>query len=123
MSMTKTNIQPKPCYFCNKKVAYEPLTEMERFEAKVFFCHFCLVEYVYWSNNHVTYSIYSTYRDKMYRWTASNTRARLWYVKNPGIPGTKKNQNIELLKTFNSDIPNITPDNFIDKLPIYLLFL
>ena len=59
----------------------------------------------------------------MYRWTTTGTAAHLWYVKTPGIPGVKQNEDLELLKTFKENVPDITPDNFLDKLSVYLLFL
>jgi hypothetical protein len=60
----------------------------------------------------------------MYRWTiTANGHAQLWYIKNPGTPGTRKNEDLEFIRAFCEDIPNITPDNFADKLAIYLLFL
>jgi hypothetical protein len=74
-------------------------------------------------SDNISVSIYATHNSKMYRWTSTGTAAHLWYIKTPGIPGTRKNENLELIKTFNQDIPIITPDNFIEKLSVYLLFL
>lgn len=116
-----------PCKFCNQEVVYKPLEEMENYGVRIYFCYDCNVEYLYWMNSniedHISVSIYATHNNKMYRWTETGAAAHLWYVKTPGIPGTRKNENLELIKTFNQDIPTITPDNFIDKLSVYLLFL
>jgi hypothetical protein len=74
-------------------------------------------------SDNISVSIYATHNSKMYRWTSTGAAAHLWYIKTPGIPGTRKNENLELIKTLNQDIPIITPDNFIEKLSVYLLFL
>lgn len=116
-----------PCKFCNQDVVYRPIDKPETNSVKIYFCYDCSAEYIYWLDfnyeNYITTSIYITHHHKMYRWTTTGSIAHLWYVKTPGIPGVKKNEGLELLKTFEEDIPNITPDNFLDKLSIYLLFL
>lgn len=116
------------CKFCQQDVLYRPLEELEHLGVKVYFCYDCSAEYLYWDNANLgssfaTTSIYTTYKDKMYRWTTTGNSAHLWYIKTPGIPGTRKNENLELIKTFNSNLPDITPDNIQDKLSVYLLFL
>jgi hypothetical protein len=122
--MTLNAFKPAPCKFCGREVSYEPLKEMEEYGVKVYFCHPCLAEYVYWNDGaHATASVYITYRDRMYRWTVSNDMGQLWYIKNPGVPGTRRNENLELIKTFRRDIPHINPSNFLEKLSIYLVFL
>lgn len=116
-----------PCKFCYQEVQYKPLAEMENYGVRVYFCYDCNTEYLYWMNpnisDNISVSIYATHNSKMYRWTSTGVAAHLWYIKTPGIPGTRKNENLELIKTFNQDIPIITPDNFIEKLSVYLLFL
>lgn len=115
------------CKFCNKEILHKPIEEMEKYGVKVYFCYNCSTEYIYWINSnfgdYISVSIYTTHNNKMYRWTTSGTTAHLWYIKTPGIPGTRKNENLELLRTFSQDIPSITPDNFLEKLSVYLLFL
>ena len=121
-----SEFQPKLCKFCDQQVSYEPLAELEKHGTKVYFCHPCQAEYVYWANGSAaSTSIYRTYKDKMYRWTVSPNKdmSYLVYVKNPGIPGSRLNENMQILQVFRQDIPNITPDNFIDKLSVYLIFL
>ena len=117
----------EPCKFCGQEVEYKPLEEMKQYGVAVYFCYKCLTEYIYWMNSnfgdYISVSIYATHNNKMYRWTTTGTAAHLWYIKTPGIPGTRKNENLELLKTFNQDIPTITPDNFLEKLSVYLLFI
>lgn len=114
------------CQFCGKYAQYSPIEDMKKFNAKVYFCYTCSVEYIYWGNGgYTSISIYSTYNNKMYRWSfiASTGEAFLFYVKIPGIPGTRRNDGVELIKSFKSNIPTITPANFVDKLAVYLLFI
>jgi len=121
-----SDFQPKPCQFCQQEVSHEPLKGLEEYGVKVYFCHDCLAEYVYWTDGaEASSSVYRTYRDKMYRWTVTPQRdtAYLVHIKKPGVPGSRHNEDMHILKVFKSDFPNITPDNFIDKLSVYLVFL
>lgn len=90
------------------------------------FCYRCSAEYIYFLDEKpFSISLYTTINDKMYRWTTYRhcKDSQLWYVKNPGIPGVRRNSGLEFIKAFNLDAPKITPDNISNKLPIYLLFL
>lgn len=115
------------CKYCHQLTAYAPLKEMEEHGVKVYFCVICSAEYTFWQDGDpMSENLYITIRDKMYRWNYSPAadEARLWYIKNPGIPGTRKNEDVKFLQVFKgSDIPNITPSNFEEKLRTYLLFL
>jgi hypothetical protein len=124
--MTTSNHHPTFCKFCGKEASYEPLDIEDNIMHDVFFCHHCSVEYIYWnweSGHAMHFSIYKTFNNKMYRWSPYGSTAHLWLIRNPGIPGTKRNENLELIKTFRGNLPNITPDNFVDKLSVYLLFI
>ena len=113
------------CRFCGRVATYAPLEEMDRYNIRVYFCHPCQAEYLFWANDDAaSWSLYTTYNGRMYRWTLSVTgSAQLWHIKTPGIPGTRRNENLEFIRGFVNDIPNMTPDNFLDKLSIYLVFL
>lgn len=116
----------QPCKFCQQDVLYRPIEELEHLGVKVYFCYDCSAEYLYWGSDSIdSVSIYTTYRERMYRWTviSGGTSAHLWYIKTPGVPGSRKNEDMELIKTFKEDLPIITPDNFIEKLSVYLLFI
>jgi len=101
---------------------------MENHGIKVYFCDTCFAEYTFWQDGEpMSENLYVTVRDKLYRWnySPSTDTARLWYIKSPGIPGTRKNDDVKLIHTFKgyNDIPNITPANFEEKLRTYLLFI
>lgn len=128
---------PKICRFCSGPVPYTPLAEMEELDVKVYFCSTCIAEYCYfWDDVHGSWqrngqpssvSLYTTINTKVYRWTISSTGdANLWYIKNPGIPGTRKNIDLECLKSFmtkDGSVPEITPQNINDKIRTWLVFL
>lgn len=127
-----TTHHPKECRFCLKPPVSTPLDEMKRHNIEVYFCYTCKAEYLYWNDGELaSWSLYITHHDKMYRWTVSvwqsetglKNTGQLWYVKDPGIPGTRKNSNLQLIKTFTEDFPAITPENFPIKLPTYLIFI
>lgn len=113
------------CKFCKWEVSYCPLKEMEEHGVKIYFCVPCQAEYLFWKNTR-SFSLYTTINDKMYRWSImwGGSVAHLWYVKDPGIPGIKRNKNLELLKDFSKDdIPHITPQNVNSKIKAWLPFL
>lgn len=128
---------PKACTFCGGVAAYSPLVEMEEHNVKVYFCSDCRAEYLYfWDSrsenwrlhgNPSSISLYTTINDKMYRWTISSTGdGLLWYVKNPGVPGSRKNSDMEPVKSFRvkeGAVPDITPQNINDKVRTWLIFL
>jgi hypothetical protein len=115
----------EPCRFCQQDVSYAPLDSMEGLGIKVYFCYTCSAEYMYSMhfNTFNSTSIYATFNNKMYRWSMTGNAAHLWYIKTPGIPGCKENKDLDLIKTFKDNLPDITPDNFIEKLSVYLLFI
>jgi hypothetical protein len=49
--------------------------------------------------------------------------AHLWEVKVPGEPGLKINKDLVLIKTFKNNIPEITPDNILNKITSWLPFI
>lgn len=117
-----TDLTPDPCKFCKASVSHAPL--QDTYGAQIYFCYPCSTEYIYWDGGkYYSASIYVTYRNKMYRWTMYDDISQLWYVKTPGEPGVRKNENLELMKVFKDNLPDITPNNFLEKLPVYLLFL
>lgn len=122
----------KVCRFCLQEVPYRPLKEMEEHDIDVHFCDTCNAEYLYWKDkdNWVSWSLYVTIGERMYRWTYSSAEtAQLWWVKDPGIPGTRANRNLEPVyhcgfkNAFESTpIPDITPQNAIDKIRLLIMF-
>ena len=124
VTLTQTEM---PCKFCEKSSQYSPLQEMESHGVRVYFCHDCQAEYLYWSDGgSLSTSLYTTINDKMYRWTVSNNfNAILWYVTDPGTPGVRKNKSLKFIKEFvnQAEVTTITPQNIVDKLKTYLLFL
>jgi hypothetical protein len=119
-------VNPKPCKFCGKAASYCPLDEMEQYGVKVYFCHPCKAEYLFWPNGvRSSISLYTIINHKTYRWTIlKENTAQLWYVKDPGIPATRLNHNLDLIKFFNgSDMPELTPQNINDKIRTWLIFI
>lgn len=117
--------QPKPCQFCANGASYAPLDEMEKHGVKVYFCYECRAEYLYFSDGlAASVSLYTEINQRMYRWTVTSQNvAQLIYIKNPGIPGTRKNENLEFIKSFQKDFPQVTPQNINEKLRTWLVFL
>lgn len=111
------------CGYCKKEAVYSPLKDMEVHEVKVYFCHSCNAEYLFWQDGSLaSQSLYVTINNKMYRWTEGAGIYQLWYVKTPGEPGVRINQNMESIKAFRFDnYPVITPENIEQKVKIMLL--
>jgi len=119
---------PKPCQFCQQFPLYNPLEEMEHYGVKIFFCHTCKAEYLYWrtNQNYSSVSLYTEIQGKMYRWTyRTQGYSQLWWVKNPGIPGTRRNRDLQSILHVSPEegIPDITPANINSRVRTWLLFL
>ena len=98
---------------------------MEEYDVEVHFCDTCQTEYLYWSDDEpLSWSLYTIVNGKMYRWTYSmNGTALLYFVKEPGIPGTRKNNGLEKLYSCPIDAgPEMTPQNVADKIKTILVF-
>jgi len=121
--------QPKPCQFCGRMAGYAPLDEMESHGVGVFFCEPCQAEFLYYQGGDLaSSSLYTTVNHRMYRWTVtSGGHGQIWYVKEPGIPGKKKNEGLEAVKSFDPSkgdiVPQLTPSNINEKLRTWLVFL
>lgn len=124
--------KPKSCKFCptkNYNAVYAPIDDMERHGAHVFFCHACQAEYIYFADGICACtSLYTTINNKMYRWTVTSVgTGNLSYIGQPGIPGVKKNDQIQTIKYFDPQqghkVHHLTPQNVQEKLKIWLLFL
>jgi hypothetical protein len=122
----------KECKFCGQLSTYAPLDEFKRFKIDIYYCHTCQAEYLYWSNGDISsWSLYTTINDRMYRITYSYPGAgevhgitRLWYIQDPGNPGTRKNNGCSFISNFdNIEMPEITPHNVNEKIRSYLLFI
>lgn len=105
---------------------------MDEHGIDVHFCFKCNAEYLYWKDDgeQASWSLYVTINERMYRWThsAANT-AQLWYIKEPGEPGTRKNNGLEFIYgcgqysgTQATPIPDINPQNAIDKITLLLVW-
>jgi hypothetical protein len=122
----------KICNFCQKEATYAPLTikgvtTPDRYrKLRVHYCTDCAAEYVYWENDGqlAAINLYVIINAKMYRWstTLGEKVARLWYVKEPGLPGVQPNKGLNLLKSFE-DHPDLTPENVAEKIKFMLPFL
>jgi len=124
----RSTMAPQPCRFCQQFPPSAPLEEMESYGVNVFFCPPCKAEYLYWrtSHNYSSVSLYTEIQGKTYRWTCmSQGISTLWWVKNPGIPGTRRNIDMQSILYISPEegIPDITPANINDKVKIWLLFL
>lgn len=115
------------CKFCQKDMAYVPLTVSRSGRSATFhahYCHNCNYEFVPLGNmkNH---HLYRMVGGRMYRWTYEETTnvARIWYIGQPGVPGVSPNKDLKLLKTFEEHFPEVTPQNVEDKLKLVLVFL
>lgn len=119
----------KICKFCNQEVKDAPVDEMSKHGIGVFFCHACQAEYLFFRSGHcASVSLYTNINERCYRWTVTSVdTAQLWYVKEPGIPGVKKNEGMAPVKSFNKDkgdaIPQLTPANVNGKVRMWLPFL
>jgi hypothetical protein len=119
----------RDCKFCQNKPTYSPLDRMEEFGIKVYFCHPCQAEYLYFSREGVineepsSASLYVKVNNKMYRWSVlSDGRGQLWLVNKPGIPGSKINEGYEsVFHTY--EVSNITPQNIKEKIRTWLMFM
>jgi hypothetical protein len=122
---------PQICRFCQQTQAvYSPLEPMESYGCKIFFCHPCQAEYLFYSRDNILtsfvgFSLYATISEKMYRWSVhtNETRATLWWVKTPGIPGTRINRDLISLLQIYDDLPTITPQNIEARIRKWLLLL
>jgi hypothetical protein len=125
--MSYPDLLPIECKFCKGDAFFRPLKEMEVLEVHVHFCDKCQAEYLRFNDGTIaSVSLYTKINDHMYRWTVTSARtAQLWRVKDPGIPGTRVNRNLEPVMGFEigDTIPEITPDNVEDKIRTWLVFL
>lgn len=119
----------KTCQFCTKEISDAPVNEMAKHGVGVYFCHPCQAEYLYFrSGTCASVSLYTTINERCYRWTVTSVdTAQLWYVKEPGIPGVRKNEGMEPVKGFSKSdgdtIPELTPSNVNGKIRVWLPFL
>ena len=100
---------------------------MVNFGIKVYFCHPCQTEYLYFKDNTcISTSIYISLNNKTYRWTRRkqpHLDDQLWYVACPGTPGKQENSGLKLLKSFPKHYTEVTPNNFYEKLSRWLPLL
>ena len=124
-------MEVRDCKFCQSPAIYSPIERMENFGIKVYFCHPCQAEYLYFSRNDIvnekpaSYSLYTTINNKMYRWTTiSGGGVNVWYVKNPGEPSVSINEGMEFVAHIKEIGPfSVNPQNIMVKLKIWLPFL
>jgi hypothetical protein len=122
--------KPQLCKFCGGQATYAPLEQMEDFGIKVFFCHPCGAEYLYYSREetpttYASVSLYTEVKNKMYRWTVfdDGNRSTLWWVKDPGVPGSRINKDLVAILMFSEAMPEVTPQTIQTKVQIWLPFL
>jgi hypothetical protein len=127
--MNYPNRLPIKCGFCQQDATYCPLEEMERHSVHVFFCYPCKAEYLLFNDGRkASHSLYTEINGHTYRWTHSSANtAQLWLVEEPGIPGQRKNGKLKIILALNEykghTIPLVTPDNIMEKVKTWLLFL
>lgn len=116
---------PKPCMFCPNMAGYYPLNETSQYGIAVHFCHTCQAEYLFYqSGDKASVSLYTEINGKTYRWTVlSSNDATLWWIKEPGIPGQKKNEGLVVVRSFEAPAPQLTPSNVKEKIQLWLPFL
>ena len=115
-----------PCKFCEENAEYKPLPEMDKYNARVYFCDPCQAEYVFFRNQNkpAVVSLYISIHNKMYRWSKLlGDVVHLYEVKVPGLPGVQINKDLQLLKRFENVGYTMTPQNIKSKLEILLTFL
>jgi hypothetical protein len=123
----------KDCVYCQQPTTYSPIGIGQDTNGKplrilrVYFCSPCSAEYVFWSDNGdlATTHLYTTIGENMYRWTltANPPEARLFIIREPGVPGKVPNKGIERLQLFQEDILDITPSNIQEKIGFLLTWL
>lgn len=125
MSEFQRHHQPHPCQFCGGGAEFKPIDEMERHGIHVYFCQPCHAEYLCFDNGvQGSWSLYTEIADRTYRWTiTANEVGQLWRIKIPGVPGTRKNEGMDLIKAFTEDVPELNPHNVNEKLRTWLVFL
>lgn len=129
--MSQNNFQkhylPYPCHYCGQGAGYAPLEELVAFGVDVYFCTQCSAEYVFWSRSErdecTSLSLYTEINSKIFRLTFHNNgTANLWYIKNPGTPGTRANRDLEMIKAFECH-PDANPTNINEKIKTWLVFI
>jgi hypothetical protein len=124
--MTQKMIPRKICNFCQKEAKYKSSARFEKHNLVIYFCDACDAEYIFWATGELAAThLYTTINDKCYRWSVSkNSKAKLWYIREPGESGVRLDQNLKRLKSFASgSYSEITPANIKDKIKFMLLFL
>lgn len=116
------------CQFCQRKVPYISIRELEKIGVENHWCDVCRAAYLIWKDSDVpdSCSLYTIIKDKCYCWTTTATgRAALWYVKNPGELGKELTHDRELLFSMapEDNQPKITPENVSQKIKTMLVFL
>ena len=88
-----------------------------------YYCHTCNYEYVKMGSM-INHHLYRMIGDRMFRWSHEETTnvARVWYIGSPGIPGVSPNKDLELLQSFEDNLPIVTPDNVEDKIRLVVTF-
>lgn len=119
---------PFPCKYCGRGAGYAPLQELVSYGVDVYFCKPCSAEYVFWARaskdeGYTSCSLYTEINSKVFRLTfQSDGTANLWYVKTPGVPGTRANRDLEMIKSF-SQHPDAIPSNINEKIKTWLVFI
>jgi hypothetical protein len=119
------------CKFCKAPATYAPVDRMDSFGIKVYFCHPCSAEYLYFTRGDApcekpsSFSLYTVINSKMYRWTVrADDGVQVWHVKKPGIPGVSINQDMTpVVYIKDIETANINPQNIQVKLQTWLPFL
>ena len=103
------------CFFCYVDIHQEPTIHLVGFTITHFTCPICETEYVCREETVLYYRIHGIYKDKKYvgLFDLEQQRFGLGFFKSEVV-----------VKIFHLDFlpKSITPDNFSDKLPTYLIF-
>ena len=129
------------CKFCNQlaplKVNPQLIERGMSGVANIYWCAKCSLETIDWhQSKRVSWSLYTEINGRTFRWTTYSDQpdyATLWRIGIPGIPGETINQDVKCVAAFGLDaggalhagniIPEITPQNIVTKVSIYLAFL
>lgn len=111
------------CKFCSEIIVPIGAEHMNQLGILVYSCEPCAAEYLYWSGSMSLSAIalYTTFNNKMYRWSQSTSGLNVINISNEKekLGATFPNQT---LKKFKGNI-EINPQNISSKIGMMLTFL
>ena len=115
------------CKFCHTAASYSPVEEATEMNVERHWCDGCRVEYLVFQYQMEpnSWSIYTCRNNKFYRWTQTASGRAILYHVGQMFTNEYLSRDCRILIALSVEDthPEITPDNFPDKLSAYLLFL